>query len=146
GQRRVANPGQHVFVGQGVEEVNSAVVQGGGVPRVAVDFGLDAVQQSRCHPAGDRCFLLDQVFGDQRAGGAQTAANVHERDVLQVAAGLVVVDDSVDGGPLVEAVSAGIWLAVHHHEGFAVFPFDIVDGDQFQVQVLDHGLVLGPPN
>src|SRR5262249_53568117 len=101
------------------------------------------VHQRRGDARRDHQLLLDQVLGHHRTGRAHVAADVHELHVGQVAGRLVVVEDRVNGGFGVETVPAGVRLAVDHDDGLARVPADVLDGDQVQVEQLDHGPVLG---
>src|SRR5262249_26011912 len=85
-----------------------------------------------------------QVFGDQRTGGPEAAADIGERHALEIAGRVVVVDDGVEGSLIADVVPAGVRLAVHHHDRLGLVPVKLFDGDKFDIENLDHGPVFGP--
>ena len=143
-QAGVADLGDQVLVGDRVQFDEGGVVGLAGLPRVAGHLRLDPVEQGGGHLLGDRHPLLAEVLGDHRAGRPVAGADVGERDAVEVAGRVVVVDDRVKSDRLGERVPAGLGLAVDHHDRVARLPDDVLDGDQVEVQDLDHGPVLGP--
>ena len=55
-----------------------------------------------------------------------------------------MVDDRVEGSAVGQVVPAGVRLAVHHHHGARLPAVRFFDGNQVEVEQLDHRPVLGP--
>ncbi len=56
----------------------------------------------------------------------------------------MVVDDGVERGVLGQVVPAGVRLAVHHDEDFPFLQLRFFDGNQIEVEKIDHRSVLSP--
>ena len=58
----------------------------------------------------------------------------------------MVIDDGVNGNLLIEGVPAGAGLTVDHDQSVVVLPANLVDGNEIDVEQIDHGLVFRPAN
>ena len=72
------------------------------------------------------------------------APDVGERDIIEVAGRVVVVENGVQRDRIREGVAAGPRLAIDHDDRVAGRPIDLFDGDQVQVKDFDHGAIFGP--
>ena len=143
-QAGIANAGEDVLVGEGVEVLQRSVVHGGGFAGKAGDFGLDAVHQGGGNARRERHIPLDEIPRDQRAGRPEGGSHIHKRYVVQVAGRRVVVDDGVKRDIVPDRVPAGVRLTVHHDDGFARQKVGVLDRDEVQIEQLGHRPVFGP--
>src|SRR4051812_14931219 len=95
---------------------------------------------------GDADFLLDEIAGNQRAGRPDTSAYVQEGYSVQIAGRLMMVDHGVNGGFAIERMPACFGLAVHHDDSFLFVPADLLNGNEVEIEGIDHGPVFSPTN
>ncbi len=143
-QPGIANLGQSVLVGERVEVVQGAVVQRRGFPRMAEGLGFDAVEERRRNALGDRDVLFHQVTRHQGTGRPNSAADIQERNVLQVTMHFMVIDDGIERHFIGQMVPARVGLAVHHDRGFRFRPAQLLDRNQLDVENVHHRPVFGP--
>src|SRR5580765_5481737 len=56
----------------------------------------------------------------------------------------MMIDDGVNRNILAEGMTAGVGLTVNHDNRFAWFPVNFVDGNQIEVEQINHRPVFGP--
>jgi hypothetical protein len=142
-QTSVANPRDEILIGQGIKVQQGLLVPRSRLTRITAHLGLDGVEQTRGQPGRDLDLLLAQILRHQGAGGAEIVAEIRERHPLEVARGIVMIENGVERAVFVQVVPARVGLAIDHDHRFLVYPIHLVDRVQFDVEQLDHGSVLG---